>query len=101
MAPRKTEPRAIRPGSVLRVSAEEIARRWGISERRVRKLCQERRIFAARKIDGVWMIPVTAVRPVELCLFLVSLLLLRKTNISPIAVLLLSAAAGTLLYLFL
>ena len=65
MAPRKTEPRAIRPGRVLRVSAEEIARRWGISERRVRKLCQERRIFAARKISGVWMIPVTAVRPVD------------------------------------
>ena len=46
-------------------------------------------------------ISLTAVRPVELCLFLVSLLLLRKTKISPIAVLLLSAAAGTLLYLFL
>ena len=65
MAPRKTEPRAIRPGRVLRVSAEEIACRWGISARRVRKFCQERRIFAARKIDGVWMIPVTAERPVD------------------------------------
>jgi len=65
MAHKKTEPRAIGPGRVLRVSAEEIARRWGISERRVRKLCQERKIFAARKMDGVWMIPVTAARPVD------------------------------------
>ena len=38
MAHKKTEPRAIGPGKVLRVSAEEIARLWGISERRVRKL---------------------------------------------------------------
>lgn len=65
MARRKTEPRALRRDGVLRVSAEEAARRWGISERRVRKLCQERRIFAAAKVDGVWMIPVTAARPVD------------------------------------
>ena len=65
MARRKTEPRALRRDGVLRVSAEEAARRWGISERRVRKLCQERRIFAAAKVDGVWMIPVTVARPVD------------------------------------
>ena len=65
MANKKTEPRAISPDGVLRIPALEIARRWGVSERRVRKFCQERRIFAARKVDGVWMIPVTAERPVD------------------------------------
>ncbi len=47
------------------VSADEIARIWGISVRRVRKLCQERRVFAARKVDGVWTIPVKAKRPID------------------------------------
>lgn len=46
-------------------------------------------------------VPFTGIRPVELFLFLFSLLLLRKTKLSAIAVLLLSAVAGTLIYLFL
>ena len=57
--------RAVRSEPVERVSADEIARIWGVSARRVRKFCQEGRVFAARKVDGVWTIPVTAERSVD------------------------------------
>ena len=65
MSARKRRVHAFRSEAVERVSADEIARIWGISVRRVRKLCQERRVFAARKVDGVWTIPVTAERPID------------------------------------
>ena len=65
MAARKRRVRAVRSEPVERVSADEIARIWGVSARRVRKFCQEGRVFAARKVDGVWTIPVTAERPVD------------------------------------
>ena len=65
MAARKRRVRAVRSEPVERVSADEIARIWGVSARRVRTFCQEGRVFAARKVDGVWTIPVTAERPVD------------------------------------
>ncbi len=51
------------PDHVPRLSVEDIARRWNISVRRVRKMCQDRKIFSARKVEGVWTIPETADRP--------------------------------------
>ena len=51
---------------VKRVSASEMAKRWGLSLRRVRVLCAEGKIFAARRgADGIWTIPVTADRPID------------------------------------
>ena len=62
---RNKDPHAIRPGGVVRVSVDEMARRWHLSVRRVRKLCQEGKIFSAQKVDGVWTIPETADRPID------------------------------------
>ncbi len=41
------------------------------------------------------------IRPVELCLFVAALVLLRKKKLSPIAAILLSGLAGTVIYLIL
>lgn len=47
------------------ISVKEIANRWGISERRVRILCAEGRIFGAYKEKGAWRIPDNAKRPID------------------------------------
>ena len=41
----------------------EIAKEWGISERRVNTLCLQGRIEGAEKFGNVWAIPEGAVRP--------------------------------------
>ncbi len=41
------------------------------------------------------------IRPVELCLFVITLVLLQKKKLSPIAAILLSGLAGTVIYLLL
>jgi len=39
------------------MSAPEAARKWGISERRVQKLCEENRIPGVAKFSRLWLIP--------------------------------------------
>ena len=47
-------------------SASEMARKWGLTTRRVRVLCQEHKVFrATRDADGNWRIPRNADRPVD------------------------------------
>ena len=45
------------------ISVKEASIKWGVSERRVQKLCSDRRIKGAIKFGQVWMIPNTAVLP--------------------------------------
>ena len=47
------------------ISAPEAAKKWGISERRVQKLCEENRIPGAVKFSRVWLIPKDAEKPVD------------------------------------
>ena len=39
------------------ISAPEAAKKWGISERRVQKLCEENRIPGVAKFSHLWLIP--------------------------------------------
>lgn len=39
------------------ISAPEAAKKWGISERRVQKLCEENRIPGVAKFSRMWLIP--------------------------------------------
>ena len=41
----------------------EMAKVWGISERRINTLCLQGRIEGAEKLAGVWIIPCTAEKP--------------------------------------
>lgn len=45
------------------ISVKEAAKKWGVSERRVQKLCNDGRIKGAIKFAGSWMIPSYAVLP--------------------------------------
>ena len=51
------------------ISAPEAAKKWGISERRVQKLCEEKRIPGVAKFSrmmaGVWLIPKNAEKPID------------------------------------
>lgn len=47
------------------MSAPEAARKWGISERRVQKLCEEKRIPGVSKIGYMWLIPKEAEKPID------------------------------------
>lgn len=47
------------------ISASETAKKWGISERRVQKLCEEDRIPGVVKFSRMWMIPKDAEQPVD------------------------------------
>lgn len=46
-------------------SAEEAARRWGISARWVQALCRGRRIPGAQRLGRVWLIPRGAEKPAD------------------------------------
>lgn len=48
------------------ISVREAAQKWGISERRVQKLCGESRIDGIQKFGRSWMIPKTANKPIDL-----------------------------------
>ncbi|MEG0155949.1 MAG: DNA-binding protein [Lachnospiraceae bacterium] len=39
--------------------------KWGISERRIQKLCEENRIDGTLKFGRAWMLPKDAVKPVD------------------------------------
>lgn len=47
------------------ISVSDAARKWNISERRIRVLCSEGRIEGAAKIGRSWSIPDSAVKPVD------------------------------------
>lgn len=44
-------------------SAEEIAKKWHISERTVRDYCAKGRIEGAKLEKGIWQVPATAIKP--------------------------------------
>ncbi len=45
------------------ISASETAKKWGISERRVQKLCEENRIPGVVWFGRMWLIPKEAEKP--------------------------------------
>lgn len=45
------------------ISLSETAEKWGISSRRLRKLCEEGRIPGAGKLGRNWAIPIDAEKP--------------------------------------
>lgn len=47
------------------ISAPEAALKWGISERRVQKLCEENRIPGVIRFSRIWMIPKDAEKPMD------------------------------------
>ena len=47
------------------ISAPEAAKKWGISERRVQKLCEENRIPGVAKFSRMWLIPKDAKKPAD------------------------------------
>lgn len=44
---------------------KDIAKQWGLSDRRVRKLCEEGRIAGATKIGWIWGIPENSSQPMD------------------------------------
>jgi len=46
-------------------SAPETAKKWGISERRVQKLCEENRIPGVVRFSRMWLIPKDAEKPAD------------------------------------
>ena len=47
------------------MSCAEAAEKWGISQRRVQKLCEENRIPGAVKFSRGWLIPKDAEKPID------------------------------------
>lgn len=47
------------------MSCAEAAGKWGISERRVQKLCEGNRIPGVVKFGSVWLIPKDAKKPAD------------------------------------
>ena len=47
------------------ISAPEAAKRWGISERQVQKLCEENRIPGVAKFSRMWLIPKDTEKPAD------------------------------------
>lgn len=47
------------------MSAREAADKWGISQRRVAVLCSENRIDNATMVGKMWIIPITAQKPID------------------------------------
>ena len=47
------------------MTAQEAAELWGISVRRVQRLCKENRIEGILNVNRVWLIPKVAKKPVD------------------------------------
>lgn len=47
------------------ISAPDAAKKWGISERRVQKLCEENRIPGIARFSHMWLIPKDAEKPAD------------------------------------
>ena len=50
---------------MIYISVAEAAKKWGISERRVQKLCEDNRIEGVAKFSYMWLIPKDAEKPVD------------------------------------
>lgn len=48
---------------MLYITAEEAARRWGVTTRLVQRYCKQGRIAGAEKLGGSWRIPEGTVKP--------------------------------------
>lgn len=48
------------------MSCPEAAKKWGISERRVQRLCEDNRIPGISKIGYMWLIPKGAEKPKDM-----------------------------------
>lgn len=47
------------------MTVQEAATKWGISERRIQKLCEENRILGVVRLSRVWLIPKDAEKPTD------------------------------------
>lgn len=47
------------------ISAQDAAKKWGISDRRIQKFCKEKRIAGAVRFSRVWAIPKDAQKPTD------------------------------------
>ena len=47
------------------ISTKEASEKWGISERRFQKLCEENRIEGTIRFSRVWAIPKDAKKPAD------------------------------------
>lgn len=47
------------------ISVQQAADKWGISERRIQKLCEESRIDGAVRFGHAWAIPKAAEKPAD------------------------------------
>ena len=47
------------------ISAQKETKKWGISERRVQKLCEANRIPGVAKFSRLWLIPKDAKKPAD------------------------------------
>ena len=45
------------------ISVQEAAKKWGISERRIQKLCESNRIPGVVRFSRMWLIPISAEKP--------------------------------------
>lgn len=45
------------------ITLRETAEKWGLSERRVRFLCEEGRVEGAIKFGRAWAIPIDCIKP--------------------------------------
>lgn len=47
------------------ISVQQAVEKWGISERRIQKLCEENRIAGVVRFGHVWAIPKDAEKPAD------------------------------------
>ena len=47
------------------MTTKETAEVWGISKRRVSYLCEQNRVEGATKLGNSWVIPKTAIKPID------------------------------------
>ena len=47
------------------ISVKEAAKKWGISERRIQKLCEDKRINGVIRFGHSWAIPANAEKPAD------------------------------------
>ena len=47
------------------ISVADAAVKWHISERRIQKLCEEKRIEGVIRFGRSWAIPITAQKPID------------------------------------
>ena len=45
------------------ISVQEAASKWEISERRIQKLCEEKRIYGVVRFGRMWLIPKDVSKP--------------------------------------